>query len=113
MLRIAEKPKYNNEILEILKDWSTSSTLEARMIERAKIVLKSIEGRAGADIAKGLGMRPNTVGMWRHRSIELGQEGLFDRPRPGKPHKYDDLESRKAVLEMLEYHRQRASRLGW
>ncbi|MDR2300656.1 MAG: IS630 family transposase [Deltaproteobacteria bacterium] len=102
MPRIAEKPQYTDEIIEILSSWASSRTIEARMVERAKIILKSIDGQTDATIAKELGLRPNTVGMWRHRFIKNGLKGLFDQPRPGKPWKYDIDETRKAILELLE-----------
>jgi transposase len=72
------------------------------MVERAKIILKSIEGQSDSSIALELGIRPNTVGMWRHRFIKQGLEGLFDLPRPGKPLKYDVVETRNSVLKLLE-----------
>ncbi|MDR2353380.1 MAG: hypothetical protein LBF22_09530 [Deltaproteobacteria bacterium] len=46
MPRLAEVPKYTDEILETLRKWSTSRTLQFRMVERAKIILKLIEGQS-------------------------------------------------------------------
>jgi transposase len=102
MPRIAEAPSHTEEDLHTLMAWSKSRTIQARMVERAKIILKSIGGQTDSSIAAELNLRPNTVGLWRRRFIEHGLDGLFDRPRSGKPEKYDPVETRKAVLELLE-----------
>jgi transposase len=102
MPRVAEKPRCADEIAETLRSWAASRTLERRMVERAKIILKSIDGYSDSAIAKELGLRPNTVGVWRHRFIKSGLDGLFDRPRPGKAPKYDPAATRESILELLQ-----------
>ncbi|MDR2368426.1 MAG: IS630 family transposase [Deltaproteobacteria bacterium] len=101
MPRHAEIPRCTDEILETLRDWATGRA-ERRMVERAKIILGSIEGQSDAAIANELGLRPNTVGMWRHRFIGHGLEGLFDLPRPGQPRKRDAAGTRKSLLGLLD-----------
>lgn len=44
---------------------------------------------------------PNTVIDWRNRFAVQGISGLYDRPRSGKPPKYDE-EFRARVLKTLE-----------
>ncbi len=78
-----------------------SRTEEARMVERAKMVLGCIEGKAVVQVARELGVRSNTVIEWRNRFMKLGMAGLKDRPRSGKPVAYG-AEFRKQVLELLE-----------
>ncbi|MDR2141865.1 MAG: IS630 family transposase [Deltaproteobacteria bacterium] len=102
MSRVAEKPQCSQEVLNALTNMANSRTVEVRMAERAKIVLMSVEGTADVDIAEKLGIRPNTVGMWRQRFIKRGLEGLRDLPRPGKKPTYDPVETRKSILEILE-----------
>jgi transposase len=87
--------------LSILTEWASSRTLEARQVERARIVLRCIHGEAVKDIARDLGVRPNTVIDWRRRFAGEGLTGLFDRPRSGKPKQYPE-DFRKQVLAVLD-----------
>jgi transposase len=64
---------------------SKSRTDEARLIERAKIVLRCLAGERNDEIAARLGTQPATVATWRKRFAERGLAGLKDRPRSGKP----------------------------
>jgi transposase len=72
------------------------------MVQRAKLVLLSVEGQPDSEIAKTLNMDPNTVATWRKRFISQGMEGLFDLKRSGKPPKYDVDSTRNKILELLE-----------
>jgi transposase len=72
------------------------------MVERAKIILMSDDGFNDAYIANSLGIRPNTVGMWRQRFLEQRLDGLYDMPRTGKPPVYDPESTRLSILKMLE-----------
>jgi transposase len=65
-----------------------SRSAEARLVERAKMVLACLDGQRNADVAQELGVRPNTVGLWRTRFAAKGMAGLRDQPRPGKKPKY-------------------------
>jgi transposase len=64
-------------------------------------VLGCLDGKRNDVVGRELGVRPNTVGLWRQRFAAGGLAGLRDRARPGKPPKYGpDLRSR--VLRQLE-----------
>jgi transposase len=54
-----------------------------------------------AQLARELGIRPNTVIVWRDRFDANGVAGLQDRPRTGKPPTYDKA-FRDRVLRTLE-----------
>jgi transposase len=84
-----------------LESWASSRTQEARLVERARIVLRCIESAEVKDIARDLGIRPNTVIDWRRRFVAEGIAGLFDRPRSGKPKQYP-ADFRDKVLATLE-----------
>jgi len=71
------------------------------MVERAKIILKCLEGERVHKIAKDLHVRPNTVIEWRRRFEKDGIKGLKDRPRSGKTVSYG-AKFRKDVLDSLE-----------
>lgn len=90
---------YEKKQLERL---STSRTDEARMVERAKIILGCISGRPNSAVASELGIQAATVGAWRIRFATKGLAGLKDRPRPGKPPVYPALELRQRILKQLE-----------
>ena len=87
--------------LATLTLWSTSRTIEARLVERARMVLRSVEGDPVTDIARDLRVRPNTVIDWRRRFQAEGVPGLHDRPRSGKPKTYP-VDFRQQVLATLE-----------
>lgn len=84
-----------------LEEWARSRTQEARLVERAKIILQCVQGHSVSDIARRLRVRPNTVIDWRRRFDREGVIGLADRPRPGKPRQYG-ADFRKQVLAVLE-----------
>src|ERR1700756_3436951 len=65
-----------------------SRTAEARLVERARIVLACLEGKRNDEVSRELGVRPNTVGLWRKRFAAGGIAGLRDQARPGKKPKY-------------------------
>jgi transposase len=75
--------------------------LEARLVERAKIIIGCLEGKPVSHIANDLKIRPNTVIDWRRRFEENGIDGLYDLPRSGKPPRYGD-NFRNQVLAVLE-----------
>ena len=71
------------------------------MAGRARIVLACLHGKRNDEVARELGVRPNTVGLWRRRFAQSGIAGLRDAPRPGKPAKYG-VELRDQILAQLE-----------
>ena len=102
MARPSQKPICSEEYKAILTKWSKSKTEEHRVVERAKILLMSAEGKSDADIAKVLSLNPNTVRTWRWRLLSDGIDGLKDRPRSGKPPIYDKDQTRKDIFDLLE-----------
>src|ERR1700685_4633783 len=58
---------------------------EARVAERARIVLLAAEGLTGPQIAERVGCTEPTVIKWRRQYAEDGLAGLEDAPRPGGP----------------------------
>lgn len=65
-----------------------SNTVEARVAQRARIVLLAAEGRSNRDIGALVGMHYNQVAVWRRRYALMGLGGLADDPRPGRPPVY-------------------------
>ena len=80
---------------------SRSRTEEARMVERARLVLACLEGKEIQQVAREMGSSIPTVSKWRKRFAREGLRGLRDRPRPGKPPRYGAA-FRDRVLALLE-----------
>ena len=58
---------------------------EARVAERARIVLLAADGLTGPQIAERVGCTEPTVVKWRRQYAADGLAGLEDAPRPGGP----------------------------
>lgn len=101
MARVAPVLTCTPEEKEILLQLSRSRSEEARLVERARIVLLCLEGKQNDEVARELSVRPNTVGLWRKRFSENGVAGLRDRARSGKPATYGT-ELRNRILSQLE-----------
>lgn len=83
-----------------LERWSRARSTEARLVERARIVLLAAEGRENKDIAAELGITRATVGRWRDRYAARGVAGIEkDAPRGGRPPAARDDLVRK-IIEM-------------
>src|SRR5260370_42634740 len=78
-----------------------SRTAEAHAVERARIILACLEGKAIQQVARGRGVSLATVSKWRQRFALWGLRGLRDQPRPGKPVR-DSATFRKQELATLD-----------
>src|SRR2546428_18504 len=65
-----------------------SNTVEARVAQRARLILLAAEGRSNREIGALIGMHYNQVALWRRRYQEFGLMGLGDGDRPGRPPVY-------------------------
>ena len=101
MARVAVKVSCTDNVMKNLERMSNSRSGEVRMAERARIVLACLKDKRNDEIARELGTRANTVGMWHRRFAEHGMEGLQDKGRPGQPTKYGT-KLRDRVLAQLE-----------
>ena len=81
MSRKAVEIKLSAEETEELNRWLKSGKTEQRKVERAKIVLRSAEGKTTHQIARELGTRPSRVSKWRKRFAKLRVVGLEDEQR--------------------------------
>lgn len=74
---------------EVLEARVRSKTLEARDVQRARLVLLAADRRSNREIGVLIDMHYNQVAVWRRRYIESGIEGLVDGERPGRVPVYD------------------------
>lgn len=80
-----------------LTDIIRCRTAPLREVQRAQIVLMADHRWPNAAIARHLHLSENTVRLWRGRYAEDPKHCLEDRPRPGRPRHYSDLD-RAAVI---------------
>ena len=85
-----------------LERFGESRTAEARLVERARIVLGCLAGQRNDEIAGRLGLQAATVALWRRRFATGGLAGLHDRPRSGKPPASPPGVLRQRILTQLE-----------
>ncbi len=101
MARVAVRLSCTAEVWAELERLSRSRSGEVRLVERARMILACLRGQRNEEIARELGVRPNTVGQWRRRFAKNGIAGLRDAPRPGKPPRYGAA-LRDRVLAQIE-----------
>jgi len=84
-MRVAQPLSLTPEQGTTLTRWSRGRSTPARLVLRAKIVLRAAEGMMNKDIARELNTDVNTVGRWRGRFAEQGLGGIEkDAPRGGR-----------------------------
>src|SRR4051812_43960990 len=71
-----------------LQQLAGARTAEARIVERARIVLAAADGRRTSGIARDLGVSRPTVYTWVTRFNAQGTAALPDQPRSGRPATY-------------------------
>src|SRR5258708_39672558 len=85
MCRRAPKGSLTQEQQDDLERFARSRTLAARLVERARIVVRAAAGLENQEIAAEMDVCRQTVGRWRERFTTRGMDGLEDRPRSGRP----------------------------
>jgi transposase len=74
---------------ERLEGWLRSSTIQAGLAQRARIVLLAADGLTNVEIATQVGVSRPTVTGWRARYGRSGIGGLSDEARSGRPRTID------------------------
>jgi predicted ArsR family transcriptional regulator len=70
---------------EELESLARKGTTQHRLVQRARMVLLRAEGIPLFEIGRRLTVHRNNVRRWCDRYIKKGLQGLFDRPRTGRP----------------------------
>ena len=79
MPRVAIPLKCEAKVMQELERLSRSRSEEARLVERAKIILACLAGKRNDEIAVEHKTQPGTVGVWRKRFAAEGLAGLHDK----------------------------------
>ena len=72
----------------VLSSRVRSGRTEHRDRVRARIVLAAADGASNAAIAADLGLCVDTARRWRRQFAAHRLDGLMDRPRCGRPHRF-------------------------
>ena len=84
-MRIAPTITLSAEHRRTLESWSRGRRTPMRLVQRAKIILRSADGAQNIDIANEVGTDRQTVGRWRMRFAKEGLAGIAkDRPGRGR-----------------------------
>ena len=84
---------------DVLRSWTRSSSIQAGLAQRARVVLLAADGLGTAEIVRRVGMSKPAVIGWKRRFAAEGIPGLQDRPKPGRPARIDATEIVLATLE--------------
>ena len=86
MPRIAPLVTLSDADRTVLLRWARGRSTPARLVRRAKVVLRAADGWLNTAIAAELSTREKTVGLWRRRFAEHGIAGIEkDAPGRGRP----------------------------
>lgn len=84
-MRVACPIELSQSDREILSKWSRGRSTQARLQQRAQMVLLAARGLGNKQIAQRLAVDERTVGLWRRRYRDKGVEGIIrDAPRGGR-----------------------------
>jgi transposase len=84
-MRVAPQITLDEKDRRILQRWSRGRSTPARLVLRAKIILRAAKGKQNKDIASEFGVDRSIVGRWRLRFTQHGLAGIEkDAPRGGR-----------------------------
>lgn len=79
-------PKLTSDDRKTLREWKFGQKVERRLWTRASIIWGLWHHRLSvSEVAGCVGVTVRTVRKWRQRFLEEGIQGLYDRPRSGRP----------------------------
>ena len=85
MSRVSPKVHCTPSDITALNSIINNPLSDPALVRRAQVILEYSKGElTNKQIAEKLGIRPNTLIVWRDRFLEGGIDGLMDRPHPGR-----------------------------
>lgn len=100
--RPAAKIELTREERDVLERYVRRGKTEARLAQRARIVLLAGDDEPTGEIARIVGVKAGTVSKWRKRFAEHRLDGLLDEPRPGAPRTIRDEQVEAVIVRTLE-----------
>jgi putative transposase len=89
------------EVEEQLRSLANSHSLPHNIVNRARIILMSVDNVPNSVIAEKVDLSHQMVSKWRRRFIEQGIPGLHDELRPGRPRSVSDEDVATVVRKTL------------
>jgi transposase len=84
-MRVAQSIKLDADTQRALRVLSKRRRVEARLQQRARVILLAAQGRTNLEIAVEVDLDRRQVALWRRRFLEGGIDALRqDAPRPGR-----------------------------
>src|SRR6201997_3683757 len=97
-MRTAAPVELNPEQRTALERIARQRSLPARLVERARIVLRASEGLENKQIAAEMGIMPEKAARWRNRFLDGGLLALEkDAPRPGRTRTITDATVKRVI----------------
>ncbi len=104
-MRVARPVELNSEVRKAVERLARGRSLPARVVERARIVLRAADGLQDKEIAQELGVTAEKVARWRNRLLDGGIAALQkDASRPGRTRTITD-DQVKRVVDMTIGHK--------
>lgn len=106
-MTVYARPLENQEG-QLLEAIQKAKSMPVQLVQRAQIIMRSVEGQPAAEIARGVGLSLSQVRVWIKRFNAEGLLGLFDRPRRGRPRDY----TAEQALQVVETATEKPAKLG-
>jgi transposase len=101
MPKLTRVRQMSEQEIKDIKQLAHSRTEPAGLVQRARIVLLSREGRRVMEVAEQERVCDRTVRRWIYRFNEAGVEGLRDHSREGRPPTYSEDQRSEVVAASL------------
>jgi transposase len=102
-MRVARSVVLDKGEQEALAQLARGRSLPARVVERARIVLRAAAGLQDQQIASELGITPEKAARWRNRYVDGGIQALGkDAWRPGRPRTITDAQVAEVIQKTTQ-----------
>jgi transposase len=102
-MRVARSVVLDKGEKEALAQVARGRSLPARLVERARIVLRAAAGLQDQQIASELGITPEKAARWRNRYVDGGIQALGkDASRPGRPRTITDAQVAEVIQKTTQ-----------
>jgi transposase len=101
MPKLTKVRRMSSEEINAIKQLAQSRTEPAGLVQRARIILLSKQGKRVMEVAEQLRVCDRTVRRWIYSFNEAGVEGLRDSSRSGRPPTYSEEQRSEVVAASL------------